>query len=268
MVRLKSTNMIYLLCILPLWLAVCGLGMFLVPALWMRGLIGVVCAGAALWLCRKVSCLPRPQLEYGELTPLELEVPGPCEVQVYTSERMGYYEFLHRTVELVRPLVPNEKHPILVAVNPKLLQQEGEEFVQIAVAREVESYRRHEQLRAVLGLVLPVLGVALGVEVLILAHRLGWLAQSYLLSMVEPAIAVAALVGTLYLWNKNMSKRDFLMDQAMTAYFTREQLVNYIRQEEALNEKEEKPDYSREAEERKLVHQHYMTERIEHLRAG
>ncbi len=265
--RLKSTNMLYLVGILPLWLAVCGVGILLVPVLWGKLLAGGIGLAACLWLCHKVACLPRPRREYKDLVPLELSLPGGCQVSLYTSEQMARYDFLHRTVELIRPLISDQEHPVTLVVNPELLRQEGEEFVQIAAMREIESHRRHEQLRTVLGLVLPILGVALAVELAVLAHRMGWLPNSSLLMMMEPAVAVALLVGALYRWNRSVSNRDFLMDQAMTAYFTKEQLVRYLRREQTLEQQNEDIHYSTHTEERHQLHQHYITERIEHLRA-
>ncbi len=261
MIRLKSGNVWYLVALAPLWAAVCILGGLLANSLWLRAVIAAAGLGALAWLCRKVLCLPRPAASYTGLEPLGLALPVQCNVRLCLCGEMARYEFLHRTVELVTPLRQKAGEPFLLAVNPELLRQEGEGYVRIAAMREIERCRRQEQLKTVLGLLTPLLGLALLAELAALARRAGAAAPTGVWALLEPTLLAAAAVLALYGWNQGVSRQDLRLDAALKEWFTVPELVQYIRRSEAMLQEGEK-------EERRAVQQHFVQQRIDALRGA
>ena len=60
-------------------------------------------------------------------------------------------------MEILSPLLKRPQENFKIAVSPRLYEQEGEKFTQIAVMREIIRYRQASQVKASLGLVTPAL---------------------------------------------------------------------------------------------------------------
>lgn len=260
MEKLKSTNLYYLFGILPLLLLALGGGVLLSSRWWVQILLGLSAVTCTVLLLRKTAFLPRPRSEYGDLKPLGLELPLSYYIQLYTSDRMAEYRFLHRTVEVLSPLWCAADQPAAVAVNPQLLSEEGEQFTRMEVVREIEKYRRKTHVKNVLGLAVPLLALTVLLELGIWLGREagGWILGGGFAFFGAPAMA-AVVVAVLYLWNKGVSKRDYLLDNALLEHFTPEEVRQYITRSEELMNREEKAS-------RRAVLNHYAQERIARLK--
>ncbi len=258
--KLKSTNVIYLIGIVPLLVFDFGAGLTLAVGFWPRA--AVLAAGVAclIWVCRKFRFLPCPETEYADLVPLDFQVPGNFHVQICSSQRMAEFPFLCRIAEVISPFRFRGDEPVKVAVNPKLLREEGKTFMQIAVLRELEKYRQGSQVKTTLGLVCPLLILAGGTEMVILfKSSLGFLSASAVLSVILPMFGAACVVAVLFLWNQNISRQDYRLDYALKAYFTEEEIAGFIMRSEELTNHDEKAD-------RRAMQNYYAEKRLQQLK--
>ena len=260
MINLKSTNIYYIIGIIPLISLAFIMGILLSPHCWLKVLL------AAVWFCctfysvRKFLFLPRPKSEYSDLEPLELRLSIPYNVRLYTSKRMAEYSFLNRHIEVISPLHFKSASPLRIAVNPKLFEQEGEDYTRVAIVREIEKYRNKSQIKNVLGLTTPLLSLIVLVEMYFLfAAHLSKLVNSGALIFFAPSIGVLIILGTLFLWNKSISKQDFITDRRLLSFFSHDEIAQYIRRSEELLCGEEKVQP-------RTVQNHYAEERIKHLK--
>ena len=153
------------------------------------------------------------------------------------------------------PLLFKKDSPVKIAVNPSLLSEKNN-FAQIAVVRELEKYRTRTAVKSVLGLVVPLLALGCVVEAIFL-WKADWLSSS-LTGMLFPTVCAAAVVGVLALWNRQVSRQDFVLDQCLLPYFDVDDVIYYVnRSEELLAADDKKP--------RTEVQRHYARERVKRL---
>lgn len=259
MIKLKSTNLLYMIGILPLWTVAIVSGMLLVGTGWVQVLLGIVGAYLFYFVVKKFLFLPRPKAEYSDLVPLAITVPGKYHVALFTSERMAQYEFLNRSVEVISPFTFAQDAPVQIVVNPQLLKEQGERFVQVSVMREIENYRNKSHLKNILGLLVPLLLLVVFVEwFFLLQIDLSAVLGIGVLTYVGPFAGVVAILLILMGWNKSVSYQDRKVDQILLGYFPRQDVAKQIEQSEAAFSKDAK-------ENQRPIYQHYTQERIDKL---
>ena len=227
--KIKSPNWIYILAIVPMLVVDFCLGIYLARnKLWLVILLAVLGIAMVVAIFRKFTVMPKPMENYGAYREAELELPVQANVQLYWSEEMARFDFLHRIAEVVTPLIPGDQ-PFKVMMNPAMEKEYGETFMRVAVTRELESLRTRTSLKSMVGLVLPfeVLVACLltvGNFHLQLEAQLG----GFLVNMVAPAVAVVLFGGALVLWNKSISKQDIRLDRYLLAHFPKKEVEEYI----------------------------------------
>ena len=158
--KFKSTNIYYMLGLIPLTVLDFALGMWLARAhLWLVIVLGGICALLVHSIIKKFRCVPHTEKSYGTLKPSSLTLPGNYDVAVYESEEMGKYDFMVRTAELISPMRFKGQKPKLI-INPKMRREYGDTFVQIAAVRELRRYETNGALRLLLRLVMSVEAMA------------------------------------------------------------------------------------------------------------
>ncbi|MEG2843281.1 MAG: hypothetical protein RR900_07325, partial [Ruthenibacterium sp.] len=154
--KLKSTNIYYLLGLIPLTVLDFTLGMVLAKShLWLVIALGALCVLSVYAIIKKFIWVPHSEKSYGNLKSVEFSLPVDYEVDLYESEKMACYDFLVRVAELISPLSFHGERPKLV-INPNLRAQYGDAFMQIAAVRELRRYEKKGALRTLLRLVMPV----------------------------------------------------------------------------------------------------------------
>jgi hypothetical protein len=225
----KSSNVFYLI----------GIGL----PLTVMGALGIKIAWPSVWGCaaifaatvlllkmliRKVRFLPRPLAEYGELKRETLELPGDPEVEVYSSNALCQYDFVLRIAEFLSPFSFADRPPKVV-INPRLLQEKGTRFMQIAVMREIERYRRKHQTTAILHLLLPLFALAIAaLSVFAFKIPLSDYLGPFWVQFAMPFLFTIFLGLHLFLWNKSLSVRDYQLDLFLTSLFTVADVKQYI----------------------------------------
>lgn len=227
--KIKSANWIYILAIVPLLIVDLGLGIWLARnKLWLVVLLAVLGVAMVVAVFRKFLVMPKPMENYGAYREAELELPVEANVKLYWSDEMAKFEFLHRIVEVVTTLIP-DKGPIKVMMNPAMEEAYGENFMRMAVTRELESLRTRTNLKSMIGLVLPIevlAGCLMGVACVHL--QLEEMLGGFAVNMVGPFLALALFGVSLFFWNKNISKQDIRLDRYMLAHFSKEEVEEYI----------------------------------------
>ncbi len=229
MKKLHTINWYYLAGTIPFCLGLMGMSIKLAGAVWQKALILAAGCAAILWIVRKFWYLPRPEGEYGELEAYELKLPDRFNVRIYLCPEMDRYDFLQRGIEILSPLFRRRGEDFKIAVSPKLLREQGEGLMGIAVMREILRYRQATQARIWLGLVMPVLVFAClaeGYFVWEWKERLGFLAGYT--SFFGPVLIALAVICFLLMWNGQVSRLDYQSDKALRQYYSREEIVEYI----------------------------------------
>ena len=263
MKKLRSINWYYLAGTLPFVLAITVMTAMLADKGWMKILIAAAGAGAMIWVIRKFRYLPRREKEYGKMKPCSLTLPVTVNADIFLCPNMDRYEFLKREVEIISPLWKRPRENFKIAVSPKLYENEGSRFTQIAVMREIIRYRQASQVKASLGLITPVLFLVSLVEGY---FALGWsrrfpIAPGYLNFFGPLAVALVS-IAFLLIWNKNMSRIDYRVDDELKQYFPKEEITAYIKRwDELLQPKE--PELVNEKS--RQLEEYYMNQRIERL---
>ena len=256
--QLKSKNLYYILGLVPLTALDFLLAVKLTAGRWwLSALTGALGVLAVVYIVRKFMWIPRPESGYGKLVPLKLTLPVPYEVDLFACKSMADYDFLNRIVEVISPIRCEGR--MKVAVNPVILKEKGETFMQAAICRELKRYEDGSSLKILLGLVLPI-EAAVGIVLGVLAYQvnLSRYFGSFFLNFILPFLLVILLGIDLYLWNRFISGEDIKLDRYLTAYFTPQEVVNYIQTIEAMQT-------ACEGEKSRKFSEHYMEERIKRL---
>lgn len=256
----KSTNIFYFIGVgLPLIVAAALSIRLAYPGkIWVIVLVAVVAALILKTVIKKTLWVPNSIDSYGEITLLELELPKEYGVDVYTSETMCKYDFIFRLAELVSPLAFRGNRPKIM-VNPKMLKEEGEDFIKIAVTEQIERYRSKYQLFTTLRLVCPILLIVIaGLSIFVLNINLSVYIPGFLLSYLAPAILLGIFMLHLFLWNRSLSKKDQKIDTILATLFPMEDVKSYIKTVDRLERKGEKDNKAQ-------VSQHYLEQRLKHL---
>ncbi len=255
----KSSNQWYLTGIgLPLAI-IAALGIKAVwPSIWGSIAIFVVTALLLYLLIGKIRFIPHPLAQYGELIPLELNLPVELGVDIYSSAVMCRYDFVLRIVELLSPFSFKDIRPKVV-INPQLLEEKGEKFMQIAVMREVERYRRNYQANTILRLTLPLLVFAILVlSVFAFEIPLTKYLGAFWVRIAMPFICTILLGLHLILWNKRISTIDRNLDLFLTSVFAVEDVKQYIISVGEMERGQEKAKSG-------ALNQHYIDTRLKQL---
>ena len=225
--KIKSANWMYIAAILPLLVVDFCLGIWMARnKLWLVVLLGVAMVAAVF---RKFKEMPKPMASYGQLRKAELELPVQANVELYWSDEMAKFEFLHRIVEVATPLIPKKDQSFKVMMNPAMLEAHGETFMKVAVTRELESLRTYTSFKSMIGLVVPFEFLACCLLCVANFHlQLEVQLGGFLVNMVAPAVAVVLFGLALYLWNKNISTQDIRLDCYLLAHFSKEEIEEYI----------------------------------------
>lgn len=229
MKKLHTINWYYLAGTIPFFLGLTGMSLKLAGMVWQRVLILVAGCAAVFWIVKKFWYLPRPEREYGELEAYGLKLPERFNVKTYLCPELDRYDFLQRSIEILSPLFGRPGEDFKIVISPKLLQEQGESLVQIAVMREILRYRRAAQARASLGLATPALAAACLAEGYFVwgwKAKLGFLAGYA--SFFGPVLIALAVICYLLVWNGQVSRLDYQLDKALRQYYSREEIVEYI----------------------------------------
>lgn len=229
MKKLHSINWYYLAGTIPFCLGLTGMSLKLADAVWQKGLILAAGCAVIFWIVRKFWYLPRPEREYGELKAYELGLPEAFNVRTYLCQELDRYDFLQRGIEILSPLFRRPGEDFKIVISPKLLCEQGEDLVRIAVMREILRYRRAVQARISLGLVTPALAFACLVEGYFVWE---WKEQLKFLAgytnFFGPVLIALFVICFLLVWNGQVSRLDYQSDKALKQYFSREEIAEYI----------------------------------------
>ncbi len=256
--RLKSKNLYYILGLVPLTALDFLLAVKLTAGRWwLSALTAVLGVLAVAYIIRKFLWIPHSEASYGELIPLKLRLPVPYEVDLFACASMANYDFLNRIVEVISPIRCAGR--LKVAVNPVILKEKGETFMRTAICRELKRYEDGSSLKILLGLAVPI-EAAIGTVLGVLAFQvdLSRYFGSFFLNFILPFLMVILLGVDLYLWNRFVSGEDIKLDRYLIAYFTTEEVVDYI-------QTIEKMQSACEGEKSRKFSDHYMEERIKRL---
>lgn len=230
MKKLRSINWYYLLGTLPFIVGITGMTAMLADRRWQKLLVCAAGAGIMVWLVRKFFYLPRERKEYEHLEICGLKLPVKVNADICLCPGMDRYEFLKRHVEIISPLFHRPGARFKIAVSPEFLEQEGEEAVRIALMREIIRHGQAAQVKASLGLVVPVLASVSLAE----AYYAFGLSRQYpvppgFVSFFGPLLIAAASIGYLLFWNWQMSRMDYRADDELKRYFSKEEIAAYIK---------------------------------------
>lgn len=228
--KIKSANWIYIATIIPLLMVDFALSMWLARnKMWLVILLAVLCVAAVAWVFRKFRMMPKSMDTYGKYYKVDLELPLDANVELYWAEGMAQFEFLHRIVEIATPLFPKKGEPFKLMMNPKMRDDYGETFMKVAATRELESLRTNTALKSMLGLVLPFEALVAGLLLVANFHvQLEAILGGFWVNIVGPFIGVALFGLCLFFWNKRISKDDIRLDCYLLAYFSKEEIEEYI----------------------------------------
>ena len=263
MKKLRSINWYYLVGTLPFVASITCMTVMLVNRGWLKIAAGAAGAGLLLWIIRKFRYLPRREADYGDMKVCSLALPVDINADIYLCPVMDRYEFLKRNVEILSPLFKRPQENFKIAVSPRLYEQEGEKFTQIAVMREIIRYRQASQVKASLGLVTPALLLVSLVEGY---YAFGWnriypIAPGFL-NFFGPLAAALTSIAFLLVWNKNMSRIDYQVDDELKHYYSKTDIAAYIKRwDELLLPKE--PELVNEKS--RQLELYYRDQRIERL---
>lgn len=227
--KIKSPNWMYLVAILPLLVVDVCLGMYLARnRLWLVALLALLGVAVVVAVVRKFVIMPKPMENYGKYRKADLELPLQANVQLYWSDEMARFDFLHRVAEVVTPLFPKEE-TFKVMMNPEMVKTHGETFMRIAVTRELEALKRRTSFSSMAGLVVPFEALACCLMLVASFHmELEKALGGFVVNMAGPTIAVALFGLSLYFWNKNISRQDIILDRTLLAHFSKEEIEEYI----------------------------------------
>lgn len=257
--RWRSSNVLYLIGIgFPL-VIIAGLGIKAAwPSVWGSAAIIITTVLLLKALIGKVRFLPRSLAEYGELTPVELELPGAPDVEVYSSNALCQYDFILRIAEFLSPFSFGNSRPKVV-LNPKLLQEKGKRFMEIAVMREIERYRRNYQVSSILHLVTPLLLLAIVVlSVVAFKIPLSDYLGPFWFQFAMPFLFTLLFGLHLFIWNKSLSAKDYQLDLYLVSIFSVKDVKQYIINMEELERGGEKQHHA-------PINQHYTSLRLKRL---
>lgn len=256
--RWKSTNIWYLAGLGVPLLAAAALAVKAWPTVWVILTVLIALVLSFRLLISKTLALPHPVRAYGELKPLALTLPKDYGVELYTCEAMAKYDFILRVAELLSPVKFSGKPP-KIAVNPSLIKEKGESFMQVAVVREIIRSRGAYQVRSVLRLALPLLLAAVCV-LAVFAYDIpvSEYMNPFIFQFALPFLCTALFAGHLFLWNRSLSKQDFKLDAYLLTVFTEDEVRSYIKVMDELERKGEKQKSA-------AFSDHYLKERLEKL---
>lgn len=258
--KLKSTNIYYLIGLIP-WLVLdLGLALYLSYDIkWLFYPLLLIGIGVIYLLVQKFTYLPRAKSEYESLEESKITLPVSYGVDIYTCKSLSQHSFILRVAEVLSPLILQKNETLKVVMNEQLLKEEGEQFMQIAVVRELERYRTKSQVKVVLRLVVPLL-MMVGVVLTVLAFRVNLLdyATSFTVNFALPFMVVVIFLLHLFLWNRYLSKEESRLDRFLLQHFSLGAVEHYISKIEELEGSNEKEKY-------KVFNQHYAKERISKL---
>ena len=229
MKRLPRINLYYLIGTVPFCIGITYLTVSLMDVSWQK--ISIILMGVAViaWLLKKFWYLPRPEREYGQMEPYDLELPGDFYVQTYMCPRMDKYGFLKRNIEIISPLLKNRKERFKIALSPEFLKKAGKDIMRIAVTREIIRCRQLVQVKSSLGLITPILwSVCLAEGYFVFEWNIFLQGKQGLVSFFAPVLIAVLTIGFLLFWNSRISKMDFKVDDELKKYFSKKDIEAYI----------------------------------------
>ncbi len=228
--KIKSYNWIYLLVSLPLIIADSSLLMMLCHRyMWAVILIALGTAFIIWRMVRTFIYMPHSEKSYGKLESLDISIPLESDAAFFTSEDMGRYEFMGRTVEIISPLSFKGMQPKVV-VNPKMIEKYGKRFAQIAITRELLKNRYAVNVRNFVQFIVSLL-VPVGFLLAYFLFRLKLVSvfSPFILTFALPMMIAIAFVGLMFFWNVTISKRDYKVDHDLLEFFRKHEVEDFIR---------------------------------------
>lgn len=259
--RLKSTNKYYILGLVPLTTIIFILALTLARNnKWIFYPLIVISILTIYRLIKKFIFLPRPWKEYNDLKKINRKSPVDYNVEYFSSQELAKYSFIPRVVEVLSPLYLKKTERLKVVINEKLLKSESEEFINIAVCREIEKYKEKSALKITLALSMPLLSV-LGVILWGFIIKIDLLDyySAFIVNFLLPTLFVGVLLLYLLFWNKYVSYQEAKLDIILTSYFHINDVEEYINKIEELEGRVEKTKY-------KEFNDHYARQRISKLK--
>lgn len=245
-----------------LWTIILGIGTQLTTKVWIKILLLIIAIITDYKFLKKMIHLPRPSAEYKGLTQkVDLLLDNDFQADIYLFEKLDKYDFLNRYVEVLSPLINRDR--TRVVLSPKFYEEQDTEIVQIAVSRELIRYSRGTQVKIFCLLTVPLLLLAIIIELFFLGNHKGWFNLSgSVFHFIAPFIVMLLISGILALWNKISLQADYQLDAALLKYYQPNQIERYIHAWEKL----EKAHVIQERkEEREQLEDHYINKRIEEL---
>lgn len=258
--RLKSINIYYLIGLLPMAVVVYLLALKLAVSVTWIFLLILLLGEFIIWkLGKELWFLPGKKEDYADLKRIDFQLPLDYQVDIYTCETLSRYEFILRTAEVISPLIFPKGERVKVAINGRLLNQEGERFMQIATLREIERYREKTQAKVMVRLVLPILIMAaFGLSVFVYDIDLVQYVGGFVVYFALPFLTAGVFLLHLLLWNRYVSAQEGKLDVFLTRYFPVKDVADYILRLEVLEEKNESEKYG-------AFNQHYAKKRVKNL---
>lgn len=210
-----------------------------------------------LYTLNKLIVLPRKSNLYGILKEEDAEIPEDIGLKVYSSETLSKYHLNTKPVEIYSPLFIKKDNQIKIVISKTLLKQ-NKLFQEISITRECLKFKSLSTVKTVLLFITPILfGVNL-ILILIIMYNTNNDPNTnpFLYSLYMPFMYTIVFLLHVYLWNKYTSKAEQRIDKMLTKYFSVDQVVSFIKEEEALIGKGESDKY-------KKVNTHYMNQRID-----
>jgi len=255
----RSSNVLYLIGIgLPLLVIAELIIKIAWPSVWGCAAIIVITVLLLKSLIRKVRFLPRALEEYGELIPVELDLPGNPDVEVYSSNALCQYDFVLRIAEFLSPFSFGDTKPKVV-INPQLLKEKGKRFMEMAVMREIERYRRNYQVSTILHLFLPLSFLAILV-LSVFAFKIPVLEYlgPFWLYFAMPFLLTFLFGLHLFTWNRSLSIKDYQLDSYLASLFGLKEVKQFIMSVAELERRGEKQHHA-------PVNHHYISQRLKKL---
>lgn len=266
---MKTNNIKYIYYVLfPLGL-VFGLYVLMDSPLILKLSISAIFLLIAGFMLKKIWHLPRPLKDYGNLEPIEVELPGRFGVALCTSEKMDSYRFLNRNIEILSPLFNKKDSALTVVISPTLFEKIGLKNVKIGVVREIIKYQSKTHIKTIASLFLPFIAMVILVELYFVTgfNRIYSINEGAPVFFV-PLVITIYFVATLLIWNKYVSKIDFHLDCKLVDYFSKEDIVVFIEVWDQLYYESTiyRVGNTANKDRRRKLEKYYITERIGKLK--
>lgn len=263
MKKLRNINWYYLMGTLPFVLAITFMSAILLQAVWQKAAAAVIGIWIMILVFRKFQYLPRPIKDYGDMEPYDLRLPDDFHVTTFLCSQMDQYDFIKRNVEIISPLVRRRNAALKIALSPRFIKGEGDEFMRIAVLREIIRYKQGAQVKVLLGFVTPILLMVTLLEAYLVfgfTHR--YPIGEGVVNFLGPILIAAVSICLALVWNQYVSSVDYQVDHELKDYASKDDIAAYIQRWDELLLPDE-PELINEKS--RQLEQYYIKKRLERL---